>query len=291
MNHVLTFDVEEYFHVTAFADSVSSSDWSSMKSRLEPTVELTLELLHDSGNTATFFILGWVAEHYPGLVRRVAEAGHEVACHSNAHQQVFRLTRTQFRDDSQRAKDLLEQAGGIAVEGYRAPSFSIVRESMWGLEVLAELGFRYDSSIFPVRHPNYGIDTAPLDPFLVETAAGPMVEFPMPALQVGSRRAPFGGGAYLRLLPYWYTKWAIERYSAETENPAIIYAHPWELDPQQQRMNGRLTSRLRHYIGLRGVEKKMRQLLTDFRFVTLGSMLDRVRNASETTHVSAVAVG
>jgi polysaccharide deacetylase family protein (PEP-CTERM system associated) len=262
-----------------------------MKSRLEPTVELTLELLHDSGNTATFFILGWVAEHYPALVRRIAEAGHEIACHSNAHQQVFRLSREQFRDDSLRAKDLLEQSGGVTVEGYRAPSFSIVRESMWGLDVLAELGFRYDSSIFPVRHPNYGIDNAPLDPFLVETASGPLVEFPMPALSVGGRRAPFGGGAYLRLLPYWYTKWAIERYSAETDNAAIIYAHPWELDPHQQRMNGRLTSRLRHYIGLRGVEKKMRRLLNDFHFVTLGSMLGRVTNAAETVHVPAVAVG
>jgi len=159
---------------------------------------------------------------------------------------------------------------------------------MWGLDVLAELGFLYDSSIFPVRHPNYGIDTAPLDPFLVQTDSGPLVEFPMPALSIGRRRAPFGGGAYLRLLPYWYTKWAIERYSDETQNPAIIYAHPWELDPHQQRMNGRFTSRLRHYIGLRGVEKKMRRLLGDFQFVTLGSMVNKVISSARKPHVAAV---
>jgi polysaccharide deacetylase family protein (PEP-CTERM system associated) len=292
MKHVLTFDVEEYFHVTAFADKVSPADWSTLDSRLEPSIELTLNLLQERGSKATFFTLGWVAERYPSLVRRIADAGHEIACHSNRHQQVFRLTPQEFREDSLRAKDLLEHAGGVRVQGYRAPSFSIIHESVWALEVLAEAGFSYDSSIFPVRHPNYGMVAAPRTPFVVNTPSGPLVEFPMPALSIGGRRAPFGGGAYLRLLPYWYTRWAIQQFGRETGHGACVYAHPWEFDPHQPRMKGRLTSRLRHYIGLRGVERKLRRLLTDFEFTTFASMVSAlIESSDEKRSIASVAAG
>lgn len=273
MKNALTFDLEEYFQVSAFADRINPDDWDSRPSRVQETTERLLQLLEDHRCQATFFTLGWVAKKYPQLVRQIAQCGHEIACHSLDHRLVYQMDPAGFGEDTQRAKDLLESVSGVPVRGYRAPSFSITAESLWAFETLAGLGFTYDSSIFPVRHPNYGMPQAPRFPFLVKTPQGDLVEFPMPTLAVGNRRSPIGGGAYLRLLPYWYTRWGIRYINNREEQPVCVYLHPWELDASQPRMRGSPTAQLRHYVGLRGTETKLRTLLRDFDFVPLGRLV------------------
>jgi polysaccharide deacetylase family protein (PEP-CTERM system associated) len=278
LKNALTFDVEDYFHVSAFSEHVEKGQWEKLPSRVEANTDKLLDLLSEAGQSATFFVLGWVARNYPQLVRRVADHGHEIACHSLEHRRVFQMTREEFFEDTRTAKYLLEDAGGQPVRGYRAPSFSITSDSLWAFEVLAELGFTYDSSIFPVKHPNYGMPDAPRGPFSVETRSGSLVEFPMMTLELGDRRSPLGGGAYFRILPYWYTRWGI-RYINETEGkPACVYLHPWELDSDQPRIAAGLTSRVRHYIGLRGTVSKFRRLLHDFQFCSLGATIEQSRS-------------
>jgi polysaccharide deacetylase family protein (PEP-CTERM system associated) len=270
MQNALTFDLEEYFQVSAFADQVARENWNNLTSRVQRTTENLLELLAAHNCSATFFTLGWLAKKYPHLVRKIAEFGHEIGCHSLEHRLVYQMKPAEFREDTREAKELLENASGHHVRGYRAPSFSITTESFWAFQVLAELGFTYDSSIFPVRHPNYGIPEAPRFPFLIQTSKGNVLEFPLPTVTLRNWHSPIGGGAYLRVLPYWYTRWGL-RYINEREARAIcVYLHPWELDADQPRMQGSLTSRLRHYMGLRGAEQKLRRLLNDFEFVPLG---------------------
>jgi polysaccharide deacetylase family protein (PEP-CTERM system associated) len=276
MRNALTIDLEDYYHVSAFSEQIAVDQWSSATSRIERNTELLLDLLDSAGCKATFFTLGWVAEKHPHVVRRVAERGHEIACHSLRHRTVYNMTREEFRDDTLQAKSLLEDCSGTRVVGYRAPSFSITEKSYWALEVLAELGFTFDSSIFPVAHPNYGIPNFTRDPQRVQTSNGPIVEFPMSVLEIAGLRSPFGGGAYLRFLPYWYTRWGVRFLNATEGRPVCVYLHPWELDPDQPRMSGRLTSRMRHYIGLRKTPAKFAQLIRDFEFGTLGSMVDHV---------------
>ncbi len=275
MKNAFTVDLEDYYHVTAFADRVGANQWDSRKSRVETSTAKLLEQLAAADRHATFFVLGWVAQKHPRLIREIAEQGHEIACHSLRHLLVYRMTREEFREDTRRAKQLLENAGGVPVRGYRAPSFSITSDSLWAFEVLAELGFTYDSSIFPVRHPNYGMPTAPRFPFRVDTRSGPIVEFPMPTLELGQKRSPIGGGAYLRLLPYWYTRWGIRFINRAEQRPICVYVHPWEFDPDQPRMQGSLTARLRHYVGLRGMQRKLQNLLRDFEFWPLGSLVEQ----------------
>jgi len=277
MNNALTFDLEDYYHVTAFSDELDPQDWKSRESRLQTNTEKILQLLADRDCKATFFVLGWAAKHYPAVVSRVAKCGHEIACHSYQHRLVYEMTPEEFRRDTYRAKSLLEDLSGQPVRGYRAPSFSVTRDSLWALDVLAELGFEYDSSIFPVPHINYGIPDAPRFPFRVMTRHGEILEFPMPAVEFGGRRAPFGGGAYLRLLPYWYTRWAVRLINEQEEWPVCIYLHPWELDSEQPRMGQKRTARLRQYWGLRSTKEKLRQLLTDFEFCSLGSLIEQIR--------------
>lgn len=273
MQNALTVDLEDYYQVTAFADSVGASDWNRHLSRVEPNTEKLLDMLAAFGCCATFFTLGWTAEKYPKLIRKIADAGHEIACHSHLHRLVYSLSVTQFREDTKRARDILEQAGGHPVRGYRAPSFSITRDSIWAFQVLAELGFTYDSSIYPIRHLDYGMPRSPRMPFLVETPAGPIVEFPMPTLALGKMRSPIGGGAYLRLLPYGYTRWGIRYINRKESHPVCVYLHPWELDAQQPRLSGNLTAHMRHYFGLKRMEAKVRRLLHDFDFAPLGAII------------------
>jgi polysaccharide deacetylase family protein (PEP-CTERM system associated) len=270
----LSFDVEEYFQVGAFTDRLRPSDWDSFPSRITANTEKTLALLDEASCHATFFVLGWVAEKYPQLVRRIAARGHEIACHSLMHRRVYEMTPAEFLEDSRRAKRSLEEACGQRIRGYRAPNFSLTRASLWAFEILAELGFEYDSSIFPVEHPNYGMPLVPRHPFRVETNSGTIVEFPMPALAAAGLRSPLGGGAYLRLLPYSFTRWGIRFLNEHEARPVCVYLHPWELDPDQPRIEGSLTARLRHYLGLRGTEGKLRLLLQDFEFVPLGMLVD-----------------
>ncbi len=277
MKNALTIDLEDYYHVSAFREHLDAAEWGSRESRVERNTAKILELLSAARCQATFFVLGWVTDRFPQLVREIADLGHEIACHSYRHRLVYEMTPEEFREDTRRAKQLLEDAGGVPVRGYRAPSFSITRNSLWAFEVLAELGFTYDSSIFPVRHPNYGMLDAPRSPFRIETRSGPIVEFPMPTLELGRARSPIGGGAYLRLLPYWYTRWGIRFINRDENRPICVYAHPWEFDPDQPRMTGSLTARVRHYLGLRGMEAKLRSLLRDFEFCPLGSLIEELQ--------------
>ena len=276
MRNALTIDLEDYFHVGAYAGRVSLEDWDTYPSRVAQNTDRLLDLLDRHACRATFFVLGWVAEKKPEVVARVAAAGHEIACHSLLHRRVFDLTPQEFREDTRRAKAVIEDASGKTVVGYRAPSFSITKKSVWALDILVEEGFQYDSSIFPVDHPSYGIPAAPRTPFWIGTPSGRIVEFPMPTLAIGSARSPIGGGAYLRLLPYPYTRWSIRYLNRQENSPVCVYLHPWELDPQQPRMGGNLSARARHYFGLRGTESKLKKLLRDFEFCPLGALINEL---------------
>jgi polysaccharide deacetylase family protein (PEP-CTERM system associated) len=284
MKNALSFDLEDYYHVNAF-ESVNREKWGEYTSRVVQSTQRVLALLDEAACKATFFTLGWVAENYPDLIREIAERGHEVACHSDKHRRIFEMSVSEFREDTRVAKERLEQITGHAIIGYRAPSFSITRASLWAFEILAELGFRYDSSIFPVNHPNYGMPRGPRRPFRVPTSRGVIVEFPMPTLELAGSRSPIGGGAYLRLLPYWYTRWGLKFVNEREGQPACVYVHPWEIDPEQPRMKGSVTARMRHYMGLRGLENKLRGLLRDFEFQSLGDLIEEmVRGAGSDGH-------
>jgi len=273
MKNALTVDLEDYFHVSAYAGKVRLEEWDSYPSRVAENTDRLLALLAEHNCRATFFVLGWVAEKKPEVVVRVAAAGHEIACHSLLHRKIFDLTPQEFREDTRRAKAVIEDATGKQVIGYRAPSFSVTKKSSWSLNILVEEGFRYDSSVFPVEHPSYGIPDAPRTPYWINTASGRILEFPLPTLSIGSKRAPIGGGAYLRLLPYSYTRWSIRHLNRHENLPVCVYIHPWELDPQQPRMGGNLSAQARHYFGLHGTEAKLKKLLRDVEFCPLASLI------------------
>ncbi len=276
MKNALTVDLEDYFHVSAYAGRVRLEEWDSYPSRVAANTDRLLGLLAEHNCLATFFVLGWVAEKKPEVVARVAAAGHEIACHSLLHRRIFDLTPQEFREDTRRAKAVIEDATGKQVVGYRAPSFSVIKKSLWALEILAEEGFQYDSSIFPVEHPSYGIPDAPRTPYWIDTPSGRILEFPMPTLSIGSMRSPIGGGAYLRLLPYRYTRWSIRHLNEHKNFPVCVYIHPWELDPAQPRMGGSLSARARHYFGLRGTEAKLRKLVRDVEFCPLATVISQL---------------
>jgi polysaccharide deacetylase family protein (PEP-CTERM system associated) len=270
MRNALTIDVEDYYHVAAFESVVSVADWDRYESRVEHNTEKILALLDDASVHATFFVLGWVAERYPQLVRRIARAQHEVACHGYAHRRVYTMTPHAFRQDVRTAKQLIEDAAGVPVIGYRAPSYSITAQSLWALAILAEEGFKYDSSIFPIRHDLYGIPHHPRFFHLVQDhVRPPLAEFPLSTVTLAGVNVPVAGGGYLRLLPYSVTRWAIRHLNQKEQQPAIVYFHPWELDPDQPRIQAGWRSRFRHYTHLQYMETKVRQLLSDFAFVSL----------------------
>ena len=261
VRNVFSVDVEDYFHVEAFADVISRDSWDRYPLRVEDNTRRVLDLLDERGIDATFFILGWVADRCPGLVREIVARGHEVACHSYWHRLVYRMTPEEFRSDTRRARTAIEQAAGRAVKGYRAPSYSITTASLWALGILAEEGFEYDSSIFPIRHDVYGIPDAPRAPWQVTTSGGSLVEYPISTFRVvGSTNFPVGGGGYLRLLPFWYTRFGFSRVRAE-ELPLIAYIHPWEVDPGQPRIAGSFRSRIRHYTNLDKTRARLVSLL------------------------------
>ncbi len=281
MKNAVTIDLEDYYQVSAFSQNVIVDQWDSYPSRIELSTAKLLSILDQGKARATFFTLGWVAKRYPKLIREIAENHHEIACHSNVHRAVYAMGPDEFREDTRQAKKLLEDITGEPISGYRAPSFSITRSSLWAYEILAEMGFRYDSSVFPIEHPNYGWPRAPRFPFAIRTISGSIIEFPMPTLQMAGIRAPIGGGAYLRLLPYWYTRWGLRYINRGEERSACVYLHPWELDSEQPRMPGSLSARLRHYFGLEGAESKFRRLLLDFELQPLNSLIEEL--SSETS--------
>jgi len=261
VSNVFSVDVEDYFHVEAFSDVVDRAKWDAYPCRVEDNTRRLLDLADKVNQRGTFFILGWVAERFPALVREIVSRGHEPACHSYWHRLIYKLSPAEFREDTLRAKAVIEQAAGMPVLGYRAPSYSITSRSLWALEILAEAGFRYDSSIFPISHDIYGIPDAPRFPFRVETPSGELVEYPITTFRlVGEHNLPVGGGGYLRIFPFWYTKLGFRKVQAE-ELPLIVYTHPWEVDPEQPRLAGRFKSRLRHYTNLSKTESRLSRLL------------------------------
>jgi polysaccharide deacetylase family protein (PEP-CTERM system associated) len=269
LKNVLTVDVEDYFHVEAFAAHVARDAWESYTPRVERNVDEVLALFHRHNARATFFMLGWVARRFPTLVRKIADAGHEIGCHSFGHQNIARQTREQFRADLRQARDLLVQQIQRPVTSYRAPSFSITRSTFWAIDILKEEGFVHDSSVFPVRHDVYGIPDAPRFPYRHENS---LFEFPPSTIRRGNVNVGVGGGGYLRLAPYAFTRWAIRQINEVEKHPAMVYFHPWEIDPDQPRIRARLRSRLRHYTMLAGMKQKLDRLLQDFQFDTLGEV-------------------
>ena len=283
MLNVLSIDVEEYFHPAEVHAPVNK--WLSLPSRVEFEVETVLELLNKHSITATFFVLGWVAEHHPRTVRQIAKAGHEIGCHSHLHRLIYDLSPKEFRRDTQRACRAIEDACGITPRAYRAPSFSITERSMWALEVLVECGFTHDSSIYPIMHDRYGIPGFGRHAQTLDTPAGSILEIPVATVVLSKRQvAPVGGGGYLRLLPYRYTAAGIRRVNEEEGKPACIYFHPWELDPDQPRLASGMVSRARTYRGLEGMTEKLERLLKEFSFSSVaivhGDRLSEVRIAS-----------
>ena len=274
MKNALTFDIEEYFHAEVFARTLSPEEWPSLASRVVDTTERLLDILDYADVRATFFVLGWIADRYPTLVQDIAGRGHEIACHGYGHQMIHRQSRLEFAKDLQQAKTAIEDAAGVAVIGYRAPTFSVVRETLWSLEVLWEAGFLYDSSIFPIAHDRYGIPDAPRFPHRVPITNGHgIAEFPLSTISVLGRRLPVAGGGYFRLLPYRVTRRAIQHLNDRERQPAIVYLHPWELDVHQPRVRVGWLSRFRHSVNTHSTEGKLRRLLADFRFAPVRDIL------------------
>lgn len=271
--NAMTVDVEDYFQVSAFDEVVPRSRWDEMPSRVVANTERMLRVFAEHDVRGTFFVLGWVAERFPSLVALIADLGHEIASHGHSHRLIYDQTPRAFRDDVRRAKDVLEGASGQRVEGYRAPSFSITARSLWALDVLIEEGYRYDASIFPIRHDRYGIPDSPRHPYVLPRNGGALVEAPGSTARIGPMNLPVGGGGYFRILPYAWTRWGIARLNARERRPAVFYLHPWEIDPDQPRMHASLLSRFRHYRNLDQTEPRLRRLLSEFRFAPLRQVL------------------
>lgn len=270
----ITVDVEDYFQVEAFADCIKPETWGRWPSRVRDNTLRVLELLDRYKTKATFFIVGQIAEQQPHLVREIAAAGHEIGCHSYRHCAIWRMTPQEFRQDTARAVAAIEQAAGTRVSGYRAPTFSLVRKTLWAVEILAEQGFLYDASVYPVQHDLYGMPDAPRFPFIWETQQGlKLYEFPSTTVRVLGHTLPAAGGGYLRILPLWYSRWAINQVSGNENKPVVVYFHPWELDPNQPRIPAKWKSRLRHYTNLKSMEKRLASLLSSFRFGRMGDVL------------------
>jgi polysaccharide deacetylase family protein (PEP-CTERM system associated) len=264
VRNAMTIDVEDYFQVSAFAPHIPRESWDSRECRVERNVERILALLNEHDARATFFTLGWIAERYPQLVRRIVAGGHELASHGYAHLRATDQNLAEFSNDVSRAKRVLEDIGGVEVKGYRAPSFSIGRDNLWALDTLYETGYRYSSSIYPVAHDHYGMPEAPRFPF----RAGPserLLEVPPTTVQVFDRNFPAAGGGYFRLLPYSVSRWCMRRVNETDGRPCVFYFHPWEIDPGQPRPSGLgLKTRFRHYVNLSRMEPRIRGLLRDF---------------------------
>lgn len=272
--HHFTVDVEEYFHAGALEPYVDRFRWDELESRVEAGVDRILGLLDAAEIHGTFFVLGWVARRHPGLVRRIAAEGHEIGSHGWGHRRVTELDPGRFRVSVRRSRELLQELSGQDVVGYRAPNFSIVPGEEWALDVLVEEGYRYDSSIFPVRRPGYGYPSAPRDLHRRIRHRGTIAEFPPATLEVLGLDLPAAGGAYLRVLPYGLVRRAF-RAADERSVPATFYIHPWELDPDQPRLDVSLLTRIRHYGGLERTASRIRRLLDEFRFGPVRRTLER----------------
>ena len=275
MRNALSVDVEDWFQVGAFETVIARDNWAALECRVERNTDAVLELFNDAGVKATFFTLGWVGERYPALMRRVVDAGHEIASHGYAHDRVFTFTSQQFADDIVKTQKILENATGHAVTGYRAPSFSIDQRTPWAHEILAAQGYAYSSSVAPIKHDHYGWAAAPRFAFRPVSGSN-FVEIPVTTVELGPKRLAAGGGGFFRILPYAFSKWALRKVNVHDDRPAIIYFHPWEIDPGQPRVaNAPLKSKLRHYTRLNDMADKLRRLTGDFdwdRFDTIAAL-------------------
>ena len=271
----MTVDVEDYFHVSAFSDSIDRSDWGNHTLRVERNTHQLLDLFDGHDIKATFFVLGWVADRVAGLIGEIASRGHEVACHGYSHQLVYKQTPDVFREETLRSKNLLEDIIQAPVRGYRAASYSITGKSLWALDILAEAGFEYDSSIFPVHHDRYGIPDAPKYPYQLTTPNGQtLVEFPLSTAKLLGYRLPMAGGGYFRLYPYVLTRMGLRQINNRDGKPFIFYLHPWEIDTDQPRIDASWLSRFRHYNNLDKCESRLRRLMSDFSFTTTWDVLE-----------------
>jgi len=275
IRNALTVDVEDYFHVSAFSDSINRSDWNNHTLRVERNTHQLLDLFDEHDVKATFFVLGWVAERVRGLINELVIRGHEVACHGYSHQLVYEQSQDVFRDETLRSKALLEDITQSPVRGYRAASYSITKHSLWALDILAEAGFIYDSSIFPVHHDRYGIPDAPKFPYQLTTPKGlSLVEFPLSTASFLGYRLPVAGGGYFRLYPYALTRAGLRQINNKANMPFIFYLHPWEIDSDQPRVQAGWLSRFRHYNNLDKCEARLRKLMSEFRFTKTWNVLE-----------------
>ena len=264
IKNAMSVDVEDYFQVSAFAPHIRREDWDTLPCRIERNVDVILGLLDEADAKATFFTLGWIAERHPQVVRSIVDNGHELASHGYGHQRVSDLSPAQFRDDITRAKRILEDMGGVAIRGYRAPSFSISRKNWWAVEELESAGYVYSSSIYPVRHDHYGMPEAPRFPHRPNGERG-ILELPPTTVPLMGRNLPAAGGGWFRLLPYAMSRWMLRRVNVEDRAPCMFYFHPWEIDAEQPRQTGiPAKTRFRHYVNLQRMPGRLRQLLTDF---------------------------
>lgn len=271
--HAMTVDVEDYFHVSAFSKVISPAQWQQWPTTVERNTTRLLELFDSVGIRATFFVLGWVAERYPQLIREIAARGHEIASHGYSHQLVYKQSPQEFRDETRRSKQLLEELVQKPIVGYRAASYSITRSSLWAIDILLELGFEWDSSIFPVYHDRYGIPNSPTRPYRIATGSGELLEFPLTTANLFGYRMPAAGGGYFRLYPYALSRWLFSKATAGN-TPAIFYLHPWEIDADQPRVPGAgLLSRFRHYNNLDRCLPRLQKLLAEFPFGTVSDSL------------------
>ena len=275
ITHAMTVDVEDYFHVAAFNKVINPEEWEKWPCRVEANTHKLLQLFADSNIKITFFILGWVAERYPELVKTIHAQGHEIASHGYSHQLIYKQDQKVFREETAKSKQILEDLAQVQVIGYRAASYSITRKSLWALDTLTELGFTWDSSIFPTRHDNYGIPGSPEEPYKIITSSGKILtEFPLTTAKVFGQSVPAAGGGYFRQYPYALSRWLFERASNNQTKPQIFYLHPWEIDPDQPRVpNASWFSNFRHYTNLSRCLPRLERMIGDFQFGTISQSL------------------
>lgn len=278
IKHAMTVDVEDYFHVSAFAKIIAPSQWGDWPTTVERNTRRLLDLFDEHAIKATFFVLGWVAERHPELIREIVARGHESASHGYSHQLVYKQTPAEFRTETEKSKRILEDITQQPIVGYRAASYSITRQSLWALDILAELGFEWDSSIFPVYHDRYGIPNSPSTPYLVQTSNGKtLLEFPLTTAKLFGYQMPAAGGGYFRLYPYALSRELFKRATRSGSTPAIFYLHPWEIDSEQPRVPGAsLMSRFRHYNNLEKCLPRLQAMLREFSFGTVSESLRSV---------------
>lgn len=278
--HALTVDVEDYFQVAAFSSNIQYEDWSKWPLRVERNTNAILDLFDSKSTKATFFILGWVAERCPQLIKEISHRGHEIASHGMTHQLVYTQKPEVFRDETFKSKALIEDLTGLKVRGYRAASYSVTPHSLWALDTLTEAGFEYDSSIFPVHHDRYGMPGAPLNIHTAQSpSGGQLTEFPLTSASFLGKRLPVAGGGYFRIYPYFFSRMMLRKAADELKQPFIFYLHPWEIDPEQPRIPGASKlSRFRHYTNLKRCMPRLSKLLDNFSFTSVETVVDNYKS-------------